>query len=169
MAAATAAQTTFVTVEKHWPALKRTLQERFKDLPAFQTPSMAALDLVVAVIALDLQALPNVFPKDQANRLRRYVLSFLEIHEEYGTYVREEIALYEEAFRKHLSDGHVTGDPISAIPVRLLNRWFGGGEGLQSGGVRIVDPLLLATVTEWLFRLTGTWKEIQRDYRIVAS
>lgn len=34
MAAATAVKATFATVEKHC-ALKRTMEERFKDLPAF--------------------------------------------------------------------------------------------------------------------------------------
>lgn len=58
---------------KTWPTIKSTMQEFYKDKFTVEDEETAAYNLGLALIAQDLQAIPNLFPSDQAKRLEAWV------------------------------------------------------------------------------------------------
>jgi hypothetical protein len=75
----------------------------------------AVQDVAATLLALELQALPNLFPKAQANRLRSQVLDY--ITSKYGEYAAVEVRAYEEIFRGELE---ARMNPVERISERLL-------------------------------------------------
>ena len=57
----------------------------------------------MAVLAIQMQALPNLLPADQAERLRSRVLSFLS-PEEVGTKGIESVQAYEQAWTAAIAE-----------------------------------------------------------------
>ncbi|MDD5750934.1 MAG: hypothetical protein PHS73_00245 [Candidatus Peribacteraceae bacterium] len=163
----------FSSIEKHWPALKKKLLEQSvatgKDQLVFQVPSMAPIDLVLALIALDLQALPNIFPSDQAKRIHNLVLTFMATQTKEGTYAREEIELYEEEWKKALNDPQHINLPYDAISNRLLHRWLYGKETIDLLGQHFSNPILVMAVSEMLLKLSGAWEMLKQHCKVVSD
>lgn len=162
----------FSLIEKHWPALKKKLLEQLgaagEGRLVFHVPSMAPIDLVLALIALDLQALPNIFPSDQAKRIHDHVLTFMETQTKEGTYAREEVELYEEEWKKSLADSTFLR-PWDAIAVRLLQRWLYGKEVIEVLDQKFVSPLLIMAVSEMLLKLSGAWEMLTQHCTVVLD
>jgi len=156
-----------------WPTIHKNLKDFFKEKFVVEDEKMAAFDLALASIAQDLQAVKNLFPKDQAERIEKWVLKCIDT-EDWGEYSIDEIKEYGEKFQKNVQNISAGGDPISAIPVRLLQRWLGKNirnfdvemSGKKTG---IISPVLLTMVSGILTAFLGTWKKLKDDFKIVAG
>src|SRR3989338_3586454 len=134
---------------------------------------MAAFDLALAAIAQDLQAVKNLFPKDQAERIEKWVLKCINT-EDWGEYAVDEVKKYGEKFQKDIQNVNVGGDPLSAIPARLLQRWL--GKNIQNFDVEIngkktgfIDPILLMMISSTLAAFPGTWEKIKDNFNLIEG
>ncbi|HPP65024.1 MAG: hypothetical protein PHO28_02430 [Candidatus Pacebacteria bacterium] len=107
-----------------WPTIQKNLKDSFKEKFVIEDEKMAAFDLALAAIAQDLQALKNLFQKDQAERIEKLVLKCIDA-EDWGEYAVNEVRKYSETFQKEIQNISIGGDLLHAIPARLLQRWLG--------------------------------------------
>jgi len=156
-----------------WPAIYKSLQDSFKDKFVVEDETMAAFDLTLAAIAQDLQAVKNLFPKDQAERIEKWVLKCIDT-EDWGEYAVGEVKKYGEKFQKDIQNINAGGDPLSAIPARLLQRWI--GKNIQNFDVEmngkktgIISPVLLMMVSSMLAAFLGTWKKLKDDFNLIEG
>jgi len=156
-----------------WPAIYKSLQDSFKDKFVVEDEIMAAFDLALAAIAQDLQAVKNLFPKDQAERIEKWVLKCIDT-EDWGEYAVSEVKKYGEKFQKDIQNINTGGDPLSAIPARLLQRWL--GKNIQNFDVEmngkktgIISPVLLMMVSSMLAAFLGTWKKLKDDFNLIEG
>ncbi|MCX5749036.1 MAG: hypothetical protein NTZ10_02150 [Candidatus Saganbacteria bacterium] len=156
-----------------WPAIYKSLQDSFKDKFVVEDETMAAFDLALAAIAQDLQAVNNLFPKDQAERIEKWVLKCINT-EDWGEYAVGEVKKYGERFQKDIQNINAGGDPLSAIPTRLLQQWLGKniqGFDVEMNGKKtgIISPFLLMMVSSMLAAFLGTWKKLKDDFNLVEG
>lgn len=156
-----------------WPTIYKNLKDTFKEKFIVEDETMAAFDLALAAIAQDLQAVKNLFPKDQGERIEKWVLKCIDT-EGWGEYAIDEVKKYGEKFQKAIEDINAGGDPLSAIPARLLHRWLGKNiknfdveiNGKKTG---IIDPILLMMVSGTLAAFPGIWKRLKDNFKIVEG
>lgn len=160
-----------------WPAIYKELKGAFEEKFVIEDERMAPFDLALAAIALNLQAPKNLFPKDQAERIEKWVFKYIDeiwremATEEWGDYAVEEVKKYAEKFQKAVE--HLE-NPTSAIPARLLHRWLGRGienfevemNGEKTG---IISLQLIMMATAALSRFIGFWKSIKNDFDLVEG
>jgi len=156
-----------------WPTVHKNLKDSFKEKFIIEDEKMAAFDLALAAIAQDLQAVKNLFPKDQAERIEKWVLKCIDT-EDWGEYAVDEVKKYGETFQKDIQNISAGGDPLSVIPTRLLQRWL--GKNIQNFDVEmsgkktgIISPVLLMMVSGTLATFLGTWKRLKDDFKIVEG
>lgn len=156
-----------------WPTIHKNLKDSFKEKFIIEDEKMAAFDLALAAIAQDLQAVKNLFPKDQAERIEKWVLKCIDT-EDWGEYAVDEVKKYGETFQKDIQNISAGGDPLSVIPTRLLQRWL--GKNIQNFDVEmsgkktgIISPVLLMMVSSTLAAFLGTWKRLKDDFKIVEG
>jgi CheY-like chemotaxis protein len=160
--------------QSKWPDIRDNLKATFGDRFVVKDEIVAPYDLYLAIIAMDLQALPNLFPIEQAKRIEHFALKCLGRIEERGTYSVEEVQAYSSLFQDELRNIKRTGDPIAVIPARLLHRWLGEGiwkcESIRDGkGTGIIDPLLLGMTLNNLAIFCGFWKGAKDQFEIVEK
>lgn len=156
-----------------WPTIHKNLTDSFKEKFVVEDEKMAAFDLALAAIAQDLQAVKNLFPKDQAERIEKWVLKCIDT-EDYGEYAIEEVKKYGEKFQKDIQNISTGGDPLSAIPARLLQRWLGKNIqnfDVEMGGKKtgIISPVLLMMVSSMLAAFLGSWKKLKDDFNLIEG
>ncbi len=150
-----------------WPTTYATLKDTFGKKFRIEDENIGAFDLFLAKIALHLQNLKNMFPADQADRIRKWVLKFVD-SPEYGGHTRNEIKEYEEAYNQSV---RLRENPVNAIAVRLLHRWVGPNiadfdfefAGKKTGTIGPLEGMLLTMV------VTGGigWKRIKDNFKLV--
>jgi hypothetical protein len=123
----------------------------------------AVRDLAAAIIALEIQALPNLFPPPMAGRLRSHVLNYLTF--KYGEYAASEVRAYEEIFRGELKSGRHPGERVSE---RLLHR-LTHKELLYGGDGFTVNPISTMFLTRCLADMCGVWKLFRDQFDIVET
>jgi len=156
-----------------WPTIYKNLKDSFKEKFVVEDEKIAAFDLALAAIAQDLQAVKNLFPKDQAERIEKWVLKCIDT-EDWGEYAVDEVKKYGEKFQKDVQNISAGGDPLSAIPARLLQRWL--GKNIQNFDVEmsgkktgIISPVLLMMVSSMLAAFLGTWKRLKDNFKIIEG
>ncbi len=158
------------TVQNLWPRLYSELRDNCGHEFEVDDEMMARFDLALAAIALDAQALKNLFPKEQAARLFRWLLRAVD-SPEYGAYAKQEIHEYQQAFETGVENIDGCEDPLSSIAARLLHRWL--GKGLRSFEVKtaeegsgFINPMLIMHVQSILLSFSGGWKRISNDFKL---
>lgn len=157
-----------------WPTIKKGLEDTFKEsFIVTKEDIVASYDLALAAIAQDLQALKNIFPTDQAERIEKWIFKCIDT-ENWGEYAVDEVKKYSEKFQKGVENIEVGGDPLSAIPGRLLYRWL--GQGLKNFEVEIngkktgvISPVLLSITMRILASFAGTWKRITDKFELTEG
>ncbi len=159
--------------QEAWPTIHKSLTDSFKEKFVVEDEKMAAFDLALAAIAQDLQAVKNLFPKDQAERIEKWVLKCIDT-DDYGEYAVDEVRKYGEKFQKDVQNISAGGDPLSAIPARLLQRWL--GKNIQNFDVEmngkktgIISPVLLMMVSSTLAAFLGSWKKLKDDFNLIEG
>jgi hypothetical protein len=154
-----------------WPSIYKNLNDTFKDKFVVKDETMAIYNLALAVIAQELQAVKNLFPEDQADRIKKWVYKGFD-NDDLGKYSLNELEKYEEVFQKNIQS--IMSDPLSAIPARLVQRWLGKNiqnfdfviDGKKTG---LIDPMLMMNVSTSLIRFAGTWKKIKDNYELIEG
>ena len=65
----------------HWPKVKKNIQKSFEKI-SFEDERKAQLDLALAIIAQEMQAVENLFPEKQAERINRWVIQIINMQED---------------------------------------------------------------------------------------
>ena len=168
-------------VQPEWPAivaeLRGILQEPLDALDDVWTQ----FEFAMAVVAVEMQALPNLLPADQARRIRQHVLTCLRTPN-VGPAKIEAVEAYEQAWTKAMADAEL---PFGSVAALLCERAGIRGAPVELGGVHYQDPLLLTALGtvvttfamgHWKNFLAGPvvttgggwWKNFLAAHRIVA-
>jgi len=172
-AAAILVGSSFRNTQHGWPNVYSSLKGFREEKFVIADESKAAFDLGLGAIALDLQAVKNLFPVEQADRLENWVLTWVwnfAATNGRGGYALDEIKKYGTAFRKESGSG--ADFALGAIPGRLLHRWLGETiktfeseiSGKKSG---FIDVMLMSETASVLIGFSGFWKAFADKYELV--
>lgn len=162
-----------------WPTICEELKDIFQEEFVLEREKMANLDLSLAAIALDLQAIKNLFPNIQAERIEKWVYECFNTGD-WGEYAVEEVKKYGKEFQEHTPNMYVGTNPLSAVSARLLHRWLGEnihnfeidmgdfGNGEKTGIVSI-SPQLQMMVDSFLIGFIGNWKRIKDNFKLIEG
>jgi hypothetical protein len=110
-----------------------------------------------ANVALNTQAINNLFSKEQATRLEKAIINV--INDEYRT----EVTKYKEIYNKALVD---IENPVSAISYVVLSYWL--GEEIKKLKEHGLSLLFLVMYIEGLFIGYGNyWITIKEKYKLI--
>lgn len=152
--------------QERWPVIYKNLKDIFKIEMEVEDENRAGFDLALAAIAYDLQALKNLFAKEQAERVERYVLKFMD-SDYWGQYAVSEVKSYGELWQKEIRNSNASY--FHAIPARLLQRWLGKNMRNFVDESGIISPLLLLAVSTELSTICGKWKRLKDNFNITEG
>ncbi len=123
----------------------------------------AVWDLLIAVVAMDLISLDQLFPVEQAERLYNLSIAVMS-SEENREYVREAIDEYTSRYRDDAAQGL---DPMLAMGEILYGRWGLAGDIYKPKELFIAPNQLLAQGLAVIINsLQGIWKRIHQNYQL---
>lgn len=122
--------------------------------------------IAIANLSLELISLPNLFQKDQAERIRDISIKFFAKRKE----MKNEkllilIESYEKCFYEHVKVGL---NPITAVSEILYENL--GLKNFQSEQIPKLEgpnPILVAGLSLALTSFSGRWKKLKESYKIV--
>lgn len=162
-----------------WPSILTELKDTFQEQFVLEDEKMANLDLSLAAISLDLQAIKNLFTNVQAERIEKWVYEYFK-GKDWREYAVNEIKKYGKEFQEHTPNMYVGTNPLSAVSARLLSRWLGEnihnfkidmgdlGNGEKTGIVSI-SPQIQMMVDLLLASFIGKWKTIKDNFRLIKG
>ena len=122
-------------------------------------------EFALAVIATQIQALPNLLSVEQAVRVRQYVLQCIS-SPDLGAYPGGAIQEYQIAWDHSLRDGE---PPIYGVASVLFDK-LGCGSTVKLGEATFKDPIFLMALSEKVVTFGGPWwKAITQQYKLVAT
>jgi hypothetical protein len=145
--------------KQHWPSFAKELNTMF-NIGGSPVPDtqQAALEFVLAVIATQIQALPNLLPLAQASRVREYVILLIS-SPDLGSYPRKTIQEYQDAWDQSRKQNIM---PLEGI-VSILSDKLGLQDDAEFG-----SPLLLLALSEKVMTVGGGWWKTAADkYKLV--
>lgn len=150
-------------VQQHWPEIASELKGMFSAEDSISDDQYAGFEFVLAVIATQIQALPNLLSADQASRVREYVMQCISAPELEG-YPREAIQEYQNAWEQALQQGE---PPFYGIASVLFDK-LKCRSTVELGEARFKSPLLLMALSEKVVTFGGPWwKTITQKYKLV--
>ena len=151
-------------VRETWPQITGQFSP-FLDSDAEQLQSpWAQFEFGVASIAIQIQALQNLLPTDQARRVRGYIVACLSAPD-LGSVPVESLAAYERAWLDAPEQGEM---PFNAVASVLYDH-LGLDCSVTVGGARLKDPLLIMAMGGAVTTFGGPWwKSLISKYRLVA-
>jgi hypothetical protein len=123
------------TVQESWPQISGGLRTFFRNDPTVLDGDIAAFEFALAVVATQIQALPNLLLSDQAARIRSHVVRCL-CSDEIGTYPAEAIDEYQAAWGRSLE---MAEPPYFGIAYVLFDK-LGASETSSVGGAVLLRP-----------------------------
>jgi hypothetical protein len=156
-----------------WPTIYKHLKDWFKEKFIVEDETVAAFDLALAAIAQDLQAVKNLFPKEQAKRIEKWVYRCIDT-EDWGEYAIKEVKKYGEKFQEGIQNINTGRDPVSAIPAHLVQRWLGKNiynfdVEMSGKKIGIISPVLLMMITGTLTSFLGFWKRVDENFKLIEG
>lgn len=167
-AAALSNETILKRAVEEWPSIYRTFRETFGDKFQVEDERMAMFDLGLAATALDMRAVWNLFPNDQAKRIATWVEKLLD-SKEWGEYALEELRCYSGDFQAEMERAQHPGY-LGGLSTRLLHRWLGDGATefqVKETGELLILLVVLGDLT--LSSFAGTWKAIRDQYEMMEE
>jgi hypothetical protein len=154
-------QEIFEMSEANGQAIFDDFSTTYKDQFIVEDKYSFTFHLSCAGLALDMMALKNLFPGDQAERLKEYIFEFLSQVPELGNAALLEVMEYDKAASDDFKNMRSIV-PMSAIPSRLLLRWL-GKNGSRFDPER--NPVMLQMTSVMLARgFLGKWKAIKEKF-----
>src|SRR3989338_6226824 len=139
-------------VRERWPEIAKQLKELFSEESSIFTNQSAPVEFSLAVVASQIQALPNLLPSDQANRIRDYILKCVS-SSELEEYPREAIQEYQNAWDRSLKKAE---PPFYGIASVLYDK-LGCQSITKQGNEKFKSPLLLMALSEKVVTFGGPW------------
>jgi len=150
-------------VQQQWPQIVKELKGIIQAEDAISNDQYASFEFVLAVIAFQIQALPNLLSADQASRIREYVMQCISAPE-LGDYPREALKEYQSAWDQSLQNGE---PPFFGIASVLFDK-LGCRSFVELGEAKFKSPLLLSALSEKVVMFGGPWwKTVTRQYKLV--
>ncbi|MBL7960715.1 hypothetical protein JNL27_10810 [bacterium] len=151
--------------QSSWPSIHNHFKHIYHDRFVIVNEQMAIFDLTLACIAQEMQAVKNLFPKEQAARIEKWIFECINT-ENWGKYAIEEVKKYSESFQNSVN-------PLAAIPARLLHKWLDKNirnfevetNGAKTG---IIDPTLIISAT-LVIGFKGRWKQIKDKFELIEG
>ncbi len=151
-------------VQESWPKIVDELRQLFRDDASVLDDEFAPFEFALAVVATQMQALPNLLPPDQAARLRSHIVRCL-CSDEVGTYPTEAIDEYQLAWDRSLQ---VPEPPYFGIASVLFDK-LGCSEAVSIGKASFKSPITLMALGSAVVTFGGVfWKAAVSQYRIVT-
>ena len=150
-------------VEKCWPTIVKELRQLLQSDQVISDDEDANFEFTLAVIATQIQALPNLLKQEQASRIRNYILMFFSSRE-LGSFAKEAIDAYQDAWDTALEQGELPLDGIASVLYDKLEC----GEIVEFGGEKFKDPILIMALSEQVAKFCiPWWKNVIEKYKIV--
>jgi hypothetical protein len=150
-------------VHQQWPEIVNELKRTLQPEDPISDDRYAGFEFSLAVIAVEIQALPDLLPSDQASRIREFVMQCLS-SPDLGSYPREAIQEYQDAWNQSLQQGEL---PFCGIASVLFDK-LECRNTVQLGGSLFKDPLLLMALGEKVVTCAGGWwKTVTQEYKLV--
>jgi len=150
-------------VQERWADIANSLERLFQDEHFDPDDSQASFEFLLAVIATQLQALPNLLTSDQATRIREYVMQCLS-SPDLESYPRETIQEYDRAMNQSLQQGEA---PFYGVAALLFDK-LDCRSTVESGGVKLKSPLVLMALSEKVVTFGGGWwKALIQEFTLV--
>jgi hypothetical protein len=150
-------------VRQHWPEIARELKGMLQAGDSISDDQYASFEFMLAVVATQIQALPNLLTTDQASRVREYIMKCIS-SPELGAYPREAIQEYQNAWDQALQQKEYPFDGVASVLFDKLKC----RSTVDIGGARFKSPLLLDVLSEKVVTFGGPWwKTITQDYKLV--
>lgn len=164
VAAALFVNTLAETAKRDWPAISRKLDKFLSPTDShFQQIESGDFEFLLATVAVQLQALPNLLPKPQAARVRERVLAAMSTPE-LGAYPREAIREYQAAWDEALAKPDL---PWNAVASVLFDK-LGCTNTVEIMGETFKHPFLISALAQELVKFCGGWwKELIDSGRLV--
>ncbi len=150
-------------VQQHWPDIASDLNGMLNAEDSISDDHYAGFEFVLAVIASQIQALPNLLSADQASRVRDYIMQCIS-SPDLEAYPREAIQEYQNAWDQSLQHGEL---PFYGIASVLFDK-LECRSAVELGEARFKDPLLLMALSEKVVTFGGPWWETTiQQYELV--
>jgi hypothetical protein len=150
-------------VQHQWPEIAAELTKMLRLKDPISDEHHAGLEFALAVIATQIQALPNLLPANQANRIREYIMKCIS-SPELASYPREAIQEYQDAWDKCLQRNE---SPIDGIASVLFDK-LRCSSTVEMGNAKFKSPHLLMALSEKVVTFGGRWwKNIAKEYELV--
>ena len=134
--------------------------------PLFAEGSHPEFEFLIAVIAVQFQAVEHLFEADQAGRLRNIALGVLT--KDIGDYPRQAVGQYQLAWNEALG-GEGIRNPIEAVAGVFFDR-LRFRLVVDVGGAAYYDPLaMLALMEKLAFAAGHSWKEMADGFDLVPA
>lgn len=174
LAAAVAVRDAIENAERAWPKLMANYRKMLERPLGLRDEKQARSEFTLAIIALELGAVANLFPAEQARRLESYAQRLCQSI--FGGEASDKITEYRRVFHHALDHPNEGELPQDALWWCLLEQWLGPGlnahevvfEGNRTG---LLNPLLPMVLTDMVFRppFLRTWKAISEGPQLVEG
>lgn len=138
--------------QEHWSSISNELNQLFPNNKPISDDQYACFEFALAVIATQMQALPNLLSKEQSSRIRERILEGIS-SPELGSYPREAIAEYQEAWDMSLDQAEPAYFGIASVLFDKLEC----EDTTKMGEVVFKSPLLLMALSEKIICFDGAW------------
>lgn len=150
-------------IQQEWPNVVAELAEMLQLKEPIPADQNTAFEFALAVIAVQIQALPNLLPPAQAKRIREHVLRCIS-SSDLGNYALAAIQEYQSAWNQSLQE---RVPPFDAIASVLFDK-LGCQSSVTLGELKIKSPLLLDALSEKIIAFGGAWwKSAIQRYKLV--
>ena len=155
-----------------WPIIYQNIKNHHGEDFKIKDEESALFDLALAAIALDLQAVKNIFQEERASRIKTWVYKSIEF-DDWELDVHNELNEYTKVYENAILTIESGGSPHTAIPGRLAHRWL--GENIRKFEIEInekktgaISPLLIMDISITLSTFIGKWKKLSSKYKLTS-
>ncbi len=139
-------------IQQEWSGVAAELTQMLQLKQPISTDRYAAFEFALAVIALEIQALPNLLSAAQADRIREHVLGCIS-SPDLGSYPRDAIDEYQTAWNQSMQQGE---PPFGGIASLFFDK-LGCQSIVELEHAKFKDPLLLIALSGKVITFGGGW------------
>lgn len=150
-------------VKQQWSTIASELKAIAQTEDSISDDRYAGFEFALAVVAIQVYALPKLLPSEQASRIKEHVVRCIS-SPDLGAYPREALEEYQRAWDKAL---HRSEPPFYGIASVLFDK-LGCRSSVRLGNARFKDPLLLDALSEKIVTFGGPWwKAVTQEYKLM--
>jgi hypothetical protein len=151
------------TIQHEWSNIATEITRMLLLKEPISTGPYAAFEFALAVLAVEVQALPNLLSAEQAVRIREYVFRCIS-STDLGSYPRDAISEYQSAWDRCIQQGELPFDGMASILYDKLECQ----RVVEFAHAKLKDPLPLMALSERMIKLGGGWwKNAVQRYTLV--